>query len=136
MSERVLDPAHVDQLAGCAPAGIDVYAIAAQVQDMTQRRLGTARPVRNPSGLFVTWYRKAVRELHDQQRLTREERARELARYGEFYVQLFGLLATKAPRPCDLAGTLEIMRSSGYPQLNPHAIKRLRELGTSWPAGP
>jgi hypothetical protein len=132
----ILDPALVDRLAGCAPAGIDVYALAANAMDMTQRRARSARPVQNPNGLLVSMYKKALGELQTQERLTREERARELTRYGELYVQLFGLIATKRPSPAEIAGTLEIMRSAGYPQLNPHAIKRLRELGARWPAGP
>jgi len=132
----ILDPALVDRLAGCAPAGIDVFALAANALDMTQRRARSARPVLNPNGLLVSMYKRALNELHTQQRLTREERARELTRYGEFYVQLFGLLATKRPRPAEVASTLEIMRSAGYPGLNPHAIKRLRELGDTWPGAP
>jgi len=136
MTERLLDPALLDRLAGCAPAGIDVYAIAAQVQDMAQRRARSARPVQNPNGLLVSWFRRALNELHTQQRLTREERARELSRYGEFYVQLFTLLVARRPRPSEVAATLEIMRSSGYPELNPHAIQRLRKLGAEWPSAP
>jgi hypothetical protein len=136
MSERILDPALLERLAGCAPAGIDVYALAAQVQDMTQRRARSARPVQNPNGLLVSMYKKALGELQTRQRLTRAEHAREITRYGEFYVQLFGVIAAKRPTPRAVAETLEVMRSSTYPALNPHAIKRLRELGDSWPAGP
>ena len=134
MNARDLDPDLLEKLAGRAPRGVDVYAIAAEVQEMTERRRHQARPVKNPNGLLVSWYRKACNELHTQQRQTREQLSRESARYGELYVQLFALLALEAPKPCDLAQTLETLRASGYSRLNPDLIARLRALGADWHA--
>jgi hypothetical protein len=138
-ASSLIDPALVERwegncrLAGCAPSDVDVYAIAAGIREWSQRTAGTARRVRNPAGLFVNKCKEAIANAREQKRLQREQLTRESARYGELYVQLFALIALRQPRPCDLAETLEVMRGIGYPEINPHAITRLRQLGATWP---
>jgi hypothetical protein len=131
---RHLDPDLVERLAGRAKStGVDVYQIASEIQEWAERRRGTSRPVRNPNGLLVTRVNKAILERQTAQRLTREQVASDLARYGELHVQLYALCVLRRPRPCDLAEALDMMRRSGYPQINPHTIERLRKLGAGWP---
>ncbi len=106
---------------------VDVYAIAAQVQDMVRRGKG----VRNPSGLLVD----KVRHAASQRAIsvgTAADRS-EIQRYAEFHAALYRAIAREQLSPSDVAHRLVVARASGLPRLNPFVSDALVAFGDDWP---
>lgn len=123
--ERLFEDGLVDRLRG-QYEGVDVYALAAQVRDMAQRKT-----VRNPSGLLVSWVRRAASQRPIA--LGTAADRDELERYADFHSALYRRIALEQLAPSEVARLLAEARGAGYARLNPFVIDKLTEFGDTWP---
>lgn len=123
--ESLFEPGLIDRLRG-QYEHVDVHALAEQVRDMARRK-----PVRNPSGLLVSWVRRAARQRPIA--LGTAADRDELQRYADFHAALYRAVALEQLPPSEIARRLALARADGFARLNPFVVDALESLGDRWP---
>lgn len=122
-------PGFVDRLQAQWP-DVDVHVLAALVREWAEREHASSDAgVRNPSGLLVTWTRRAAAQVA-------ERRVADQAKYAELHAEIYRLLAVRRLSPVQVAGLLRGAAGSGFGKLNPLTISRLERMGAAWPDAP